>query len=1078
MPVAPRRRYAFKIVLRVHLLGALEIELDGAVIDSPPSQRPWALFAYLALAPHPVARGELASRFWPDVLDQSARASLRSAVWALRRQLGEWLIVDRERVALKDGGQLWIDAREFARLAEQGAIKDALALCRGELLEGVEDEWALSARERHREAVIALLERLACEREEQGDARGAIEWTRVQTERDPLDEEAHRRLIARLDAVGDRAGALRTYRTLAERLRRELGVAPAPATRELIERLRTDEAAPPQGAGAIAAPGTLPLVGRERELGALEGTWRSVGEGSGAVTLISGEAGIGKTRLATELRARANAAGGHVASSAALDLGGSAPLSLWAELIRELLPALPAPPVDASWPEDLASIASELPAHFVRAGASSKTVAPDLQRTRLFEAVVALLSWAARDRPVLLVLEDIHAADQPSLELAGYVARRASGLAVMMLLTRRELPHSPDADRLEHALRSRGVLSNELALAPLPPHPVAALARSAASLSDANVERVVALAEGNALLAVETARALGRGVEDQVAPSLRGSVRATLAPLAGEARELIELAAVAARGLEPVELGALGLADPDQSASQTLETSLLVTAEGRLGFRHALLRDAVYEEIAAPRQRGLHRRWARGLLDSEQAGAIPRPAEVARHLRLAGADCEALPELVRAAADARGVAALEQAVAYLEEALEIAPERADLWLELGELEAWRGLREHSETAFDRALALLGDGPPLELARGWLRKARAYHGPICWPRGTLECCSTALELLDQTDEAAHEERHQALAALAWAQAVAGSVEEAERLLAQLDPGAPDSDLHTFGVGHARAFALMRRGRFVESYAPAIAAGEAAARAGRPDLAYGCYTNAACAAAAEGDLERALEFVERALAAIEGQGLRSPEIQLLAGRAFVLRRMDRLDDARAAADEEARLAEELAQPELVAMASHDRGLVALAAGEHQRASGLLTDALVDGAPISRPLTRLALAEALAGGGELERAAEELRATVLEPVQPSDFPEALVPRLARVQGLLGLAREDREEAERRLKESIAGWERLVDRARDADHITAVLADLGRPLVGMVDPERELSLTRAELQALTKGEPSALIP
>jgi DNA-binding SARP family transcriptional activator len=85
-------------VLRVRLLGTLEVELDGAVTETPPSQRPWAVFAYLALTPRLVSRAELASRFWPDVLDQSARASLRSAVWALRRRLGEALVVDRERV--------------------------------------------------------------------------------------------------------------------------------------------------------------------------------------------------------------------------------------------------------------------------------------------------------------------------------------------------------------------------------------------------------------------------------------------------------------------------------------------------------------------------------------------------------------------------------------------------------------------------------------------------------------------------------------------------------------------------------------------------------------------------------------------------------------------------------------------------------------------------------------------------------------------------------------------------------------------------------------------------------------------
>src|SRR5581483_4022650 len=99
-----------------------------------------------------------------------------------------------------------------------------------------------------------------------------------------------------------------------------------------------------------------------------------------------------------------------------------------------------APSLSASWPDDLAALVSELPAHFGRAVAPTINVAPDLQRSRLFEAVVALLGWAARDAPLLLVLEDAHVADALSLELAGYVARRLTRLPVMMLITRRELP--------------------------------------------------------------------------------------------------------------------------------------------------------------------------------------------------------------------------------------------------------------------------------------------------------------------------------------------------------------------------------------------------------------------------------------------------------------------------------------------------------------------------------------------------------------------------------------------------------------------------------------------------------------
>src|SRR5207237_6483006 len=139
------------------------------------------------------------------------------------------------------------------------------------------------------------------------------------------------------------------------------------------------------------------------------------------------------------------------------------------------------------------------------------------------------------------------------------------------------------------------------------------------------------------------------------------------------------------------------------------------------------------------------------------------------------------------------------------------------------------------------------------------------------------------------------------------------------------------------------------------------------------------------------------------------LRSLELHLLAARSFVLRTCGRLDEAREAADAERALADELAQVELEAMVSHDRGLVALEVGELETAVELLSGALVEGAPISRPLTRLALAEALARSGQPDRAAEELRAVVLEPVRPSDFPESLVPRLARVQGLIALARGD---------------------------------------------------------------------
>jgi DNA-binding SARP family transcriptional activator len=453
-------------VMQVRLLGELEVEQNGAAIPSPVSQRPWALFAYLALSRRPVTRSELTARFWPDVLDASARASLRSALWALRRTLGDSLLIDRDRVQVRDA---WIDVREFERLAEAGKLEEAIEVCRGELLEGLEDEWALIARQRHRERVIELLEALASASESSGNGRAALAWTRRQAEQDPLDEEVHRRLIRRLADSGDRAGALRTYKSFADRLRRELGVAPSASTRSIAEQIRAEPAAAPTPQASVEPLAQTPIVGRHDELHELLRGWQAATAGTGgAVAVLRGEAGIGKTRLVTELRLRAAAAGALTASCAALDLGGAAPLSLWAELVRELLPALPAPPQDSAWPEDVALLVGELPAHYDRARGASD-VLPDLQRTRLFEAVVALVEWAARDQSVLLVLEDIHTADGPSLELSGYVARRVAALPVMLVFTRRDLPRSGDADQIEHAFRARGLLAAEISLGPLAP---------------------------------------------------------------------------------------------------------------------------------------------------------------------------------------------------------------------------------------------------------------------------------------------------------------------------------------------------------------------------------------------------------------------------------------------------------------------------------------------------------------------------------------------------------------------------------------------------------------------------------
>jgi hypothetical protein len=273
--------------------------------------------------------------------------------------------------------------------------------------------------------------------------------------------------------------------------------------------------------------------------------------------------------------------GAVVASCAAPELGGGAPLGLWAELIGDLSRDLDAPPLDAAWPAVLAPLVPDLEHRLGRPPGRRVGTAPALERARLFEAVVALLEWAGR-RPLVLLFEDVHAADAASLELIGYVARRLAGRPVLLVLTRRPFPRRPEADAVEHALRTRGRLVGQVTLRPLPAAEVARLVRLVAPLASERVDQVVAAADGNALLAVEWARALRHG-QDQPPESLRGAVRAALARLDEDALLVAHFAAVAARELDRRELAALPVRSPSEAASRALDSGLLTAPAAASG---------------------------------------------------------------------------------------------------------------------------------------------------------------------------------------------------------------------------------------------------------------------------------------------------------------------------------------------------------------------------------------------------------------------------------------------------------------------------------------------------------------
>ncbi len=235
-------------MMRVRLLGELTLEVDGSPVELPASRRARSLLGVLALERRTHPRGQLAARFWPEVLDESARTSLRSALSALRRVLGpdaeRYLLASRDSVALGGPDEVWTDVGEFEQLLAEGRLEDALELSRGDLLEDLDDDWVYERRDEHRARVVALLEQMAAGAEAAGSLAAAIALTRRQVVLEPLSEEAHRELIRRLATNGDRSAALATYRRLADRFAGELGIVPSPATRGLVERIRAGETAP------------------------------------------------------------------------------------------------------------------------------------------------------------------------------------------------------------------------------------------------------------------------------------------------------------------------------------------------------------------------------------------------------------------------------------------------------------------------------------------------------------------------------------------------------------------------------------------------------------------------------------------------------------------------------------------------------------------------------------------------------------------------------------------------------------------------------------------------------------------
>lgn len=246
--------------IRIHLLGAFTASVDGAALDTPPT-RVQALLAALLLQPRPWQRTHLAGRLFPDTSERRARQRLSHTLWQARQWLPDLpLEASPETIALPEG-TVWCDLHAFNAVATSDRLDDwlrALALYGGDLVDGVYDDWLLEEREALYLRAIDLSHR-ACDRLWQaGRVETLLPIAERLVQREPLDERALRTLMRAYQALGRRGAALAAYERCAADLRREVGVAPAPATRALAEAVAT---------ATTVAAGLRSTAWRSRRLG-------------------------------------------------------------------------------------------------------------------------------------------------------------------------------------------------------------------------------------------------------------------------------------------------------------------------------------------------------------------------------------------------------------------------------------------------------------------------------------------------------------------------------------------------------------------------------------------------------------------------------------------------------------------------------------------------------------------------------------------------------------------------------------------------------------------------------------------
>jgi DNA-binding CsgD family transcriptional regulator len=764
----------------------------------------------------------------------------------------------------------------------------------------------------------------------------------------------------------------------------------------------------------VAGSTVAPLVGRSEELGRVLAALERAAAGSGGALLLAGEAGIGKSRLAEETLTLARRRGFVTLQAAAHplqdDLAYAPVLELFGPFLAGLEPA-----------RRIALVAGLPDLGRLFAGLHLPPPEPlgdaALERTRLFEAVSRLVERVAAERPVALLVDDLHWADGASLELLHYLAR-GLGTRRVLLLGAYRLDEARTHPRLRALVRSlqRLGLAEELPIGGLGPEAVAALARGLLG-GDPPAELLGVLREraaGTPLFVSALIRGLrdtgelfrsggvwvlGGGRPTAVPPVVRDLVLARLERLDPGDRALLELVAVAGDSAFPAVLGRVGgpgAQELDERLRRLYESGLVVEepAGSKLVYRaaHPLIAEVAYGELPETRRRRLHA----GVAAALEALASGDPQRLAHHYRGAAGEADpdrALDVLVAAGRRAEELHADAEAADLFASALALA--RVDRPAMVGELLERLGHARSRAGQLDAAVAAWseaaagregsGDRPATARLRGQLALAEWDRGRFDAAEAQLAAAFRAIEGTDADAELA-DLHHIRLRLLVRQGDVARLEEGAVALLALADRGGTRPAVASAHL--ARADVAFLRGRLVAAREHGLQALAVAEGAGLSVLAAQAHRHMAMSAANVGDRRLAHDHALADLALARQTG--SPTLEL-GGRFFVMA-IDLVTDAW---EEALRGAEELlvhgyrvGYARAVATGLAGRAFVLAQRGRPEEAARCVTEAReVYGAAAAADrhiFTVIELAEATAAlaAGDPQQARERAAAAVATP------------------------------------------------------------------------------------------------